>query len=223
MPDPAELPRPLPPMSWRDRVDELIHGDHPVARVALGALLVIGVAVAAFVLLRPSTPAPPPELTLPMASASTSAAASTTTTTAALVVHAAGAVARPGLYRLAPGARVDNLVAAAGGLAADADVDRINLAAALADGERVYVPRAGEAVPAAAGTESSSSSGPIDLNTANESQLDALPGVGPATAKAIVDERARRGGRFTSVDDLLNVRGIGPAKLEQLRSLVTVR
>ena len=220
MPDPAELPRPLPPPSWRDRVDELIHGDRAIARVAAGVLLVIGVAFAAFALLRPSTPAPPPELTLPMASTSASTAAPTTAAVS-LVVHAAGAVARPGLYRLPPGARVDDLVAAAGGVAADADVDRINLAAALVDGERVYVPRLGEAVPVAGG-DSASSSGPIDLNTANESQLDTLPGIGPATAKAIVDERTRRGGRFTSVDDLLNVRGIGPAKLEQLRPLVTV-
>jgi competence protein ComEA len=220
VPDPAELPRPLPPPSWRDRVDELIHGDRAVARVAAGALLVIGVAVVAFALLRPSTPSPPPELTLPMASTSASTAAPTTAA-ASLVVHAAGAVVRPGLYRLPPGARVDDLVAAAGGVASDADVDRINLAALLVDGERVYVPRLGEAVPVAGG-DAASSSGPIDLNTANESQLDTLPGIGPATAKAIVDERARRGGRFTSVDDLLNVRGIGPAKLEQLRPLVTV-
>jgi competence protein ComEA len=220
VPDPAELPRPLPPPSWRDRVDELIHGDRAVARVAAGALLVIGVAVVAFALLRPSTPSPPPELTLPMASTSASTAAPTTAA-ASLVVHAAGAVVRPGLYRLPPGARVDDLVAAAGGVATDADVDRINLAAPVVDGERVYVPRLGEAVPVAGG-DAASSSGPIDLNTANESQLDTLPGIGPATAKAIVDERTRRGGRFTSVDDLLNVRGIGPAKLEQLRPLVTV-
>jgi competence protein ComEA len=212
-------------VSWRDRVDDLVHSRHAIARIAAGTVLVIGVAVAAFALLRPSTPAPPPELTLPIASASSSSASSmgSATTVSGLVVHAAGAVARPGLYRLAPGTRVDDVVAAAGGFAPDADVDRINLAAPVSDGERVYVPRAGEAVPDAASGDSSSSSGPIDLNTANESQLDSLPGVGPATAKAIVDERARRGGRFSSVDDLLNVRGIGPAKLEQLRALVTVR
>jgi competence protein ComEA len=222
VPEPAELPRPLPPPSWRDRVDELIHGDRAIPRLAAGVLLVVGVAITAFVLLRPSTPSPPPELSLPMASASSPSTSATTTSATSLVVHAAGAVARPGLYRLPPGARVDDLVAAAGGVAADADVDRINLAAALVDGERVYVPRVGEAVPVA-GDDAASSSGPIDLNTADESQLDSLPGVGPATAKAIIDERTRRGGRFTSVDDLLNVRGIGPAKLEQLRPLVMVR
>lgn len=233
-PAPPELPAQLPPRpsrlppAWRERLDDLrARADSP-GRLAAAVVLVVGLAVAGVAVLRSGSPAPPPELSLPMASASSSGGsapgATATTVGAVVVVHAAGAVGRPGLYRLATGSRVDDVISAAGGLAPDADADRINLAAPVTDGERVYVPKVGEAVPAdAAGPSSSSPSGPIDLNTATESQLDALPGVGPATAKAIVDERARRGGRFRSVDDLLDVRGIGPAKLEEIRPLVTVR
>lgn len=132
---------------------------------------------------------------------------------------------QPGLYRLAPGSRVDDLVRAAGGLAPDADPDRVNLAALLTDGEKIYIPRVGEAVPADAtgsgGEASSPAAQPLDLNTASIAQLDTLPGIGPATAQAIVDYRSQHG-RFRSVDELLNVRGIGPAKLDELRSLVRV-
>jgi competence protein ComEA len=160
-----------------------------------------------------------------------------TTATAELVVHAAGAIGRPGLYRLPPGSRVGDLIEAAGGLSADADADRLNLAGVLADGVRVYVPRVGEAMPGAPvgadaapgspGVGSGDTGGPdtptassVDLNTATAEQLDELPGIGPATAAAILDHRQRHG-PFGSVDELLDVRGIGPAKLEALRDLVT--
>ncbi|HEY6533914.1 MAG TPA: ComEA family DNA-binding protein [Acidimicrobiales bacterium] len=162
-----------------------------------------------------------------------SAGAASSTTLAEIVVHAAGAVARPGLQRLAPGARVADLLDAAGGPAPDADLDRLNLAAPLADGQRLYVPRVGESAPAPVSPEggggagggsggsggTAAPTGPVDLNTATAEELDALPGVGPATAAAIIDHRERNG-RFGSVDDLLDVRGIGPAKLEGLRDLV---
>ncbi len=211
----------------RERMEVWLGGRSP-ARLAATALAVVGIGIALVVLLRPAGAAPPPpELRLPMASPSASSppadqAASTSPTalTAALVVHAAGAVARPGVYRLPAGSRVGDAVDAAGGLAPDADGDRINLAAPLTDGQRVFVPRVGQPLPDDGAT--ASSTGPLDLNTATEADLDALPGIGPATAKAIVEERSRRGGRFASVDDLLSVRGIGPAKLDQLRPLVTV-
>ncbi len=153
-----------------------------------------------------------------------------------LVVQAAGAVRVPGVYRLAGGSRVDDLVRAAGGLIAEADVDRVNLAAPLGDGERVWVPRRGEvevpSVVAGGGGGAAApagepggdpTSGPVvvDLNTATAEELDTLPGVGPATAAAILAHRDEHG-RFTSVDELLDVRGIGEAKLEQIRPLVRV-
>ncbi len=161
--------------------------------------------------------------------------ATTTTKPVEVAVHAAGAVVTPGLYRLTGAPRVADLIDAAGGLASDADVDRINLAAPLSDGERLYVPRVGETdVPSAVGAEGASGSGgsisgssepsasnPLNLNSATAEQLDTLPGVGPATAGAIVDHRSTHG-PFASVDGLLEVRGIGPAKLEAIRSLVTV-
>lgn len=161
--------------------------------------------------------------------------ATTTTKPVEVAVHAAGAVVTPGLYRLTGSPRVADLIDAAGGLASDADVDRINLAAPLSDGDRLYVPHRGEAnVPTAVGADGASGSGgspsgssepsasnPLNLNSATAEQLDALPGVGPATAKAIVDHRSTHG-PFASVDGLLEVRGIGPAKLEAIRGLVTV-
>jgi len=142
------------------------------------------------------------------------------------VVHVAGAVAAPGLHELPPGARVADAVAAAGGLAPQADSARINLAAPVVDGERVYVLQVGEQEPPVAVSPPPASagdpgSGPVDLNTADADALDSLPGVGPATAAAILQHRAEVGA-FTSVDQLLDVPGIGEAKLEALRDLVTV-
>jgi competence protein ComEA len=148
-----------------------------------------------------------------------------------VTVHAAGAVARPGVYVLPGRARVADLLAAAGGALAEADVDQLNLAAKLTDAERIYVPHKGEAPApavgdsatggASSGSGGSTATGPIDLNAATAAQLDVLPGVGPTTAKAIVAYRSAHGG-FRSVTDLLAVPGIGPAKLDAIRPLVTV-
>ena len=144
------------------------------------------------------------------------------------MVHAAGAVRAPGVYLFRGEARVFDLVEAAGGLTADADHNRVNLAAPLSDGEWVYFLRVGETtVPAPIGGSGltdggvSVRSGPLNLNTATAEQLESLPGVGPATAAAIIDHRQRIGG-FASIDGLLAVSGIGPAKLEQIRDLVAV-
>lgn len=142
-----------------------------------------------------------------------------------LVVHVAGAVRSPGVYEVGPDARVTAAIEAAGGSLPGAVVDALNLAAPLVDGQRVYVPAAGEVVPQVEPVGSGSGSGgggppvPIDVNTAAPDELLGLPGVGPATAAAIVDERERNG-PFEVVDDLIRVRGIGPAKLDAVRDLV---
>ena len=152
---------------------------------------------------------------------------STTTTTPGVVIDVGGAVRQPGVYRLALGSRVVDALEIAGGPAEDIDLDQINLASTVNDGQRVWFTRKGEPPPA--GVVGSSpvsggtvSGGPIDLNNATLDQLDSLSGIGPATAKAIIDRRNELG-RFRSVDDLLTVKGIGPTKLESIRSGVVVR
>jgi competence protein ComEA len=136
------------------------------------------------------------------------------------------------VYRLADGSRVIDLVDVAGGAAADADLDAMVLAGRLVDGQRVQVPRVGEVLPAAVtgaappepGGEATAPAGPptpLDLNAATIAELDTLPGVGPATAQSIVTFRDKHG-PFASVDDLTEVQGIGPARLEALRDLVRV-
>jgi competence protein ComEA len=134
-----------------------------------------------------------------------------------LVVHVVGAVRRPGLYRLRDGARIADAVARAGGATRKADLALVNLAAPLADGIQVVVPRRQAAAPG--GRASDGPAGPVHLNTATLEQLDALPGVGPTTAQRILDYR-QENGAFSSVDELDAVPGIGPARLEQLRELV---
>ncbi len=147
-------------------------------------------------------------------------------TPAAWLVQVGGAVQRPGLYAVTPGARVADAVAAAGGLTDDADTRSLNLAARLEDGAWVWVPRRAETPPPSPTRPgptpaSAPGAGPINLNTATAAELETLPGIGPALAQRIIDYRTQHG-PFTSVDDLLAVRGIGPTKLEQLRPYVTV-
>lgn len=180
----------------------------------IAGLGVVALVVAALV---GSGPGRQPEVRLPDAAAPAAPAGREP-----VHVHGAGALVRPGLYRLPAGSRVADLIDLAGGPAADADVHQLNLAARLSDGDRVYVPRVGEShAPGGAGDASEADGGLLDLNAATQRQLEELPGVGPATASAILDERKRRG-RFKSVEELLEVRGIGPAKLDQIRGLVRV-
>jgi competence protein ComEA len=141
-----------------------------------------------------------------------------------VVVHVAGAVARPGLYRLPDGSRVDDAIGLAGGPRPKAALDLVNLAAPVVDGQQVIVPlkgAAGAATAAGAGTsgEGGAPTAKVSLNSATLEQLDELPGVGPVTAQQILDYREANGA-FRSVDELDAVPGIGPARLEQLRPLV---
>ena len=241
-----ELPRPLPARTWRERLAGLAESfDVSPRRLLVGAVALVCIGIAGWRLLAP--PPPPAEMRLPFAQpsqagdggadpspdaeAADDGGASATTVATEVVVHVAGAVASPGVRRLPPGSRVTDALDAAGGALPGADLPRINLAALLVDGQQVYVPKPGEEVPVAAagvpgGAGAAGSGGPVpgaavDLNTATAEQLDTLPGVGPATAAAIIAHREQHG-PFTSVDQLLDVRGIGEAKLEQLRDLVSV-
>lgn len=132
-----------------------------------------------------------------------------------VVVHVAGAVARPGVYRLPEGSRVDDAVRRAGGATGRALIDGINLAARLADGQQVVVPTRGAGGAAAAGA-AGGGEGPISLGTATVEQLDTIEGIGPVTAQKIVEFRESRGG-LASVEQLDEIPGIGPATMEALR------
>ena len=159
------------------------------------------------------------------------------TTGAELVVHVVGQVVRPGLVRLRPGARVADAIAAAGGTRHGADVAALNLARLVVDGEQIRVPRPGEAPaavrrsggPGAPGCRrwrgrsgsSGGSGAPVSLNAADVAALDTLPGVGPVLAQRIIDWRTEHG-RFTSVDELGEVSGIGDKLMAQLRPKVTL-
>jgi competence protein ComEA len=136
-----------------------------------------------------------------------------------LFVHIVGAVRRPGLFRLRDGARVADALTRAGGPTRKADLSAVNLAAPLADGQQVVVPR--RSPPGVAPVTGTPAAGAkVSLASATVEQLDELPGIGPVTAQKIVDWRAAHG-PFRSVDDLDDVPGIGPARIEQLRDLVT--
>jgi competence protein ComEA len=146
---------------------------------------------------------------------------------AAAIVHVAGAVRHPGVYRMRPGSRIDDAVQRAGGPTRRADLGAVNLAAKVDDGRQVLVPERGRAAPAAASTPAAATGGaagvpvqPIDLNSATIEQLDTLPGVGPATAEKILAFREERGG-FANVEELGQVPGIGDKRLATLKELVT--
>lgn len=148
----------------------------------------------------------------------------------AIVVHVDGAVASPGVYELAIASpRVRDAVDAAGGLAQGADTSSVNLALPLGDGQKVHVPFEGEAAGAeadtnggdAAGSVSSSMPSLVNINSATAEELDSLPGVGPSTAAAIVEDRDANG-PFSSVEDLMRVSGIGEKKFAKLRDHICV-
>ncbi|WP_293787355.1 ComEA family DNA-binding protein [uncultured Aeromicrobium sp.] len=134
-----------------------------------------------------------------------------------LVVDVVGAVARPGIVTVPPGSRVHEAIEAAGGLVGQPDTTSLNMARELNDGEQLLV---GIVAPAA-GPSGAGEGQALDLNRADQSALEELPGIGPVTAAAILDWRAENGS-FRSVDDLLDVKGIGEATLAELRDHVFV-
>jgi len=133
-----------------------------------------------------------------------------------VVVHVAGAVGDPGVYRLPTGSRVTDAVERAGGPTAKAQLDSVNLAAEVGDGQQVVIPGSAPAGTAAAAT-GEASSGPISLGSATLEELDTVEGIGPVTAQNIIDFRSENGG-VSSVEDLDQISGIGPATMEALRS-----
>ncbi len=142
----------------------------------------------------------------------------------AAIVHVAGAVRRPGVYRLRPGARIDDAVRRAGGATAKADLGGVNLAAKVEDGRQVLVPERAPPPSPAAGVAPPGATAPgqpLNLNTATLEQLDTLDGVGPATAEKILAYREEHGG-FGSADELAQVPGIGEKRLAALEEQVTV-
>jgi competence protein ComEA len=157
---------------------------------------------------------------LPSAPRSTDTPAAPST----VVVYVSGAVSAPDVYVLPLDARIKDLVLAAGGLTADADPERINLAERLKDSEHIHVPRQGEALDDAAVAADAAGAAPnglLDLNTASASDLDGLPGIGKSFADRIIEYRTTNG-PFTSVEDLQKVKGIGAALFAKIAPLVSV-
>jgi competence protein ComEA len=214
--------------SWRERLERL-RGSRKESWAVAG---VIGVAIlgALAVWMRgaPAVVAPPTQAPTQQAQAGAVGGA-VPGSTGVVLVHVAGAVRRPGLYELPAGARVADAIDSAGGPRRNADLDPINLAQMVSDAMKVEVPSRGEAVTApslpgatpslsAGGTQAS---GVVSLNSADLTALESIPGIGPVKAGAILQYRDEVGG-FSSVEELLDVTGIGPATLESIRPYVTV-
>jgi competence protein ComEA len=145
-----------------------------------------------------------------------------TSTPAPWRVYVTGAVLRPGVVQLDANARVEDAVQAAGGCSGEADLERINLAAPLFDGQHLRVPAVGEELPAVAvDGQPVGRSQRININTATAEELDTLPGVGEVTAAKIVEYRQQHG-PFRTVEDIMDVPGIGEAKFDAMRELITV-
>ena len=217
------------------------------SRILASAFGVIVMVVGVWWVVR--VPPPPPESTIPFASSTIAASsvgadsvASPALQVSRITVYVSGEVAKPGVYVLLPTARMIDAVQAAGGATSAADLVVVNLAAPLVDAAQVFIPRIGSTprvklprphaginlptagsavVGAVGGTSATAVPGIVDLNSASLSDLDSLPGVGPSTAQAIIDYRVANG-PYASVDDLLNVRGIGPSKLAAMRARVRV-
>lgn len=209
-------------MSIRERLDGLSRGELVGLVLVVVATLVGAGLWYARSLPRPVEIAAPSNASSPAVSGAP-AIASSSPSPATIIVDVAGWVRKPGVYEFSQGDRVIDAVNRAGGARSGADLTSLNLAAPLVDGTQVVVSKQGSTAPAATGSTSATggSTALINVNTASETELETLPGVGPVTAAAIIDYRIQNG-PFASVDDLIDVSGIGPSTLEQLRPFVTV-
>ena len=216
------------------------------SRILASAFGVVVMVVGVWWVVR--VPPPPPEVSIPFATtsvvsnaiASNTVASSAISSSANITVYVSGEVVKPGVYVLLATARVIDALQAAGGATNQADLVVVNLAAPLVDAAQLFIPRIGSTPRATfprphaginlpttgtsggvGGGGAISAGGIVDINSATLFDLDALPGVGPSTAQAIIDYRVANG-PYASVDDLLNVRGIGPSKLAAMRARVRV-
>lgn len=199
---------------WREKLQDLAAR----RREAWPLLLLIG-ALALLALVVGGREAP--AQVAPPATSQTPAAWSATAGPEVVLVHVAGAVRRPDLYEFPAGARVADAIDTAGGPLRGADLDALNLAQPLADGAQVLVPEKGQQTVFASPSGTSPSEVAIPLNSADQAQLETIPGIGPVTATAILDHREALGG-YESIDQLLDVDGIGPATLDDIRSYLTL-
>ncbi len=207
----------------RRRFEELVGRRREVRVVALLVLVAGVVALVLWMRGAPATIAPPATSGAPFAPA-----AETPAPEGGAVVHVGGAVEHAGIFDLEPGARVADALDLAEPRP-NADLDALNLAELVSDGAKIDVPRRGETTAVAPGTSPSTGSSTsmepagtlVNVNTADEALLDTVPEVGPATAQAIIEYRTQIGS-FTSVEQLIDVSGIGPATLEAMRPFVTV-
>jgi competence protein ComEA len=197
-------------------------------RVALGGAVVlalVGFAVAVLVsLIGPHgtttvVTTPHPISTATAGGLAGSDSAGPVATGAVIYVHVVGAVARPGLFPLHQGDRAVDAVTAAGGFSVSADQSQLNLARVLVDGEQIVVPVVGAAAPLSTGA--ATPGGAVNLNSATEAELEELPRVGPAMAKRIIDWRTKNG-RFSAIEDLMSVTGIGQKTFDGLKDLITI-
>jgi competence protein ComEA len=196
----------------------------PKESVALGVLILALVAGASFAYARSLPKGGATPLATPIAPASPTGSP----TSGGIVVDVEGAIRAPGVYTMPVGSRVADAVRIAGGATAAADLATVNLARPIADGERVYIPRKGEAPPPqaaggdpAGGGSLGSAGGKVNINTASVGELNSLPGIGDVLAQRIVDYRTQHG-PFHDIKDLMKVEGIGQKKFDSLKDYVTV-
>jgi competence protein ComEA len=201
-------------MSFRDRIDLLSRGEIAGLVVVLVALM--GGAGLWYVR------ALPKPVTIAEASPGAALSASPTPTAPPIIVDVAGAVRRPGVYEFTDGERVIDAIERAGGALPKADLSLLNLAAPITDGTQILVPKTGPTAPGASPPPlGGAPAGLININSATATELEALSGIGEVLAATIVEYRTTNG-PFTAVDDLLDVSGIGPATLEEIRDQITV-
>ncbi len=202
-------------MSLRDRLDVLSRGE-------IAGLIVVLVALVGGAGLWYARSLPKPIAIAEAGPGAAEEVASSSATPAPLIVDVAGAVRKPGVYEFAEGERVVDAIERAGGPMPKADLSLLNLAAMLVDGTQILVPKAGPTASGSATGDVPGAAGAlINVNTASATELEELSGIGEVLAAAIVDYRTQNG-PFASVDELLDVSGIGPATLEEIRDQVTV-